>query len=69
MACEGCKFPMHDQFEGHPGRWYCFHLGPKHGCVICETPVEDHRDIAAHNKILDNAKTPKWCPLKKGENE
>lgn len=62
MACEGCKHPMHEQYKNYPGHWYCFCPGPIIGRKICDTPVEEYGDIAANNKRLVEARTPKFCP-------
>ena len=63
MACEECNRPMHEQYKRYLGHWYCFHPGSTCGKNICHTPIEDYGNYAAHNKILSEAKTPKWCPL------
>lgn len=64
MKCSECKHPMHEQFKRYPGHWYCFHSGEKCGSKICDTPAEDYDNFPAHNRLLAEAKTPKWCPLK-----
>lgn len=62
LACEKCKYPMHEQYERYPGHWYCFRPGETCGKTICATPVEDWNDFRANNCSLKEAKTPKWCP-------
>lgn len=64
MACEGCKYPMHEQFRGYLGRWLCFSPEIKNTGrrKICDTPVEEWGDTAANNRRLGEAKTPRWCP-------
>lgn len=63
MACNGCNHPMHEQYKNYPGHWYCFH--PKTcGKTICHTPKEDYDNFDAHRQVLEEAKDPKWCPLK-----
>lgn len=59
MACDGCSYPMHEQFRNYPGHWYCFCPGPKIGHTICNTPVDDYGDVKAHGKTLKEAKQPK----------
>lgn len=78
MSCENCKYPQHDQYGGHVGRWWCLHpyrdeldnrgewTFPKFDnptILICTTPKELFGDYAAHLRILDAAPTPKWCYL------
>ena len=65
MKCSACKWPIHEQFKGHLGHWYCFHGGYA-GC-ICDTPVKEWNDFPANNKRLAEAETPTWCPLKEKE--
>lgn len=63
MACDNCRYPMHEQFRNYPGHWYCFCPGPKIGRTICNTPVEDYGDFEAHRRTLQESKHPQWCPL------
>lgn len=62
MACENCKYPMHEQFRHYQGHWYCFCPGKRCGKTICKTPVEEWDDITLNNRRLREAKTPNWCP-------
>lgn len=62
MACEGCRYPHHEQFAGYTGRWICFRPGRTCGKTICNTPVKEWGDFRANNKRLAEAKTPGWCP-------
>lgn len=63
MSCGDCVHPMHEQYQGHRGRWICFCPGLACGRTICPTPVEEWDDVPANNKRLSEAKTPKWCPF------
>lgn len=62
MKCGECK-AMHEQFKGYKGRWLCWRQGDTIGRTICETPVEDWGNEAAHNRLLNETPTPKWCPI------
>lgn len=78
MACNGCEYPIHEQYERYAGRWLCLHphrdeisntgtftfpQNDRPHILICETPAELYGDFAAHNALLAAAPTPKWCYL------
>lgn len=66
MRCAECKV-MHEQFKNYKGRWMCWRPGDTMGRIICETPVADFDDKAAHNRVLEETPTPQWCPFKQSE--
>lgn len=76
--CSNCDFTCHDQFNGYPGRWMCFHpyraeisnkgeftypANTNPHILICETAAEDYGNSTNQAKALEAAKTPVWCYL------
>ena len=69
MACDNCRYPMHEQFRNYLGHWYCFCPGLTIGRTICHTPIEDYGNYEAHKRVLMESKTPKWCPRANDQKE
>lgn len=61
VRCGQCEHAHHEQFEGYAGYWRCLYKGGE-GRTICETPVDEYGDNAAHDQLLEQTRTPTWCP-------